>query len=86
LWRQATKQNYLSTTLNYSYTGLWRIAANFTEHCGSYHIHNVTPHDAVVVVVSEGAPRQIDASLRIESKNGTTVHTTASRLQTLQLQ
>jgi hypothetical protein len=36
--------------------------------------HFGVPHDAIVVVASVGAPLQIDAVLRIKSKNGSTFH------------
>jgi hypothetical protein len=59
-----------STYPNYSYTGLCRDAANFTEHCFKLlPFSSVMPHAAIVFVTSVGAPLQIDAGWRIENKN-----------------
>jgi hypothetical protein len=58
-----------------------QILLNFV--LSSYHSHSIAPLDALVVVASVGAPLQIDADWRTQSKNRTTFHTICSGAPTV---
>jgi hypothetical protein len=55
-----TKPNY-----NYTYTSMWRAAANFIERCVKplYLTHRHMPRDAIILVASVGVPLTIGSGL-----------------------